>query len=227
MTRISTPVAEFFLHFSRQPVVFAGTGSLQKIVKEISPSVIIMHIPTPGEIRSKREVLQMRQTELARRAGVSQSMIARIEAGSVDPRVSTLSRIINVLNSAVRHRTTASDVMHTPVFAVKPADPITTAVEIMDKNNISQLPVIENGVPVGCISETAIVNAIEEQRLHKSHIYSAKDFMESGFPTVPPDTDVETVVSILQHHHAVLVLESGRVQGVITKHDLISLIVRP
>jgi predicted transcriptional regulator len=38
---------------------------------------------------------------------------------------------------------------------------------------------------------------------------------------------VETVVSILQHHHAVLVLEGGRVQGVITKHDLISLIVRP
>ena len=186
-----------------------------------------MHIPTPEEIRSRREELQMRQTELARRAGVSQSMIARIEAGSVDPRVSTLTRILNVLNSAVRHRVTASDVMHTPVFAVKPLDPITAAVEIMDKYNISQLPVIENGVPVGCISETAIVNAIEEQRLHKSHIYSANDFMESGFPTVPPDTDVETVVSILQHHHAVLVLEGGRVQGVITKHDLISLIVHP
>lgn len=186
-----------------------------------------MHIPTPEEIRSRREVLQMRQTELARRAGVSQSMIARIEAGSVDPRVSTLTRILNVLNSAVRHRVTASDVMHTPVFAVKPIDPIAAAVEIMDKNNISQLPVIENGVPVGCISETAIVNAIEEQRLHKSHMYLAKDFMESSFPTVPPDTDVETVVSILQHHHAVLVLESGRVQGVITKHDLISLIVGP
>jgi predicted transcriptional regulator len=48
--------------------------------------------------------------------------------------------------------------------------------------------------------------------------------MEPGFPTVSPDTDIETVVSILHNNHAVLVMESGKVNGVITKHDLISLI---
>jgi predicted transcriptional regulator len=49
--------------------------------------------------------------------------------------------------------------------------------------------------------------------------------MEPGFPTVPPDMDVETVINILQQNHAVLVVEGGVVRGVITKHDLISLIV--
>jgi len=48
--------------------------------------------------------------------------------------------------------------------------------------------------------------------------------MESGFPTVPKDTDIETVIRILEHHHAVLVMDGGRVAGVITTHDLISLV---
>jgi predicted transcriptional regulator len=184
-----------------------------------------MHIPTPEELRSRRETLGMKQTELAKRAGISQSMVARIEAGNVDPRVSTLNKIITVLNSSEPRKIRALQIMHTPVLSVQPEDPISRAVDIIEKNNISQLPVIERGVPVGCISESVIVKAIEQQRLHKSHQFSVRDFMETGFPTVPPDMDVETVINILQQNHAVLVVEGRIVRGVITKHDLISLIV--
>jgi predicted transcriptional regulator len=184
-----------------------------------------MNIPTPEELRTRRETLGLRQTELARRAGISQSMVARIEAGNVDPRVSTLNKIIVVLNSAEPRKMRASQIMHTPVLAVQPQDAIGRAVEIFEKNNISQLPVIERGVPVGCISESVIVKAIEQQRLHKTQVFSVRDFMEPGFPTVPPDMDVETVVNILQQNHAVLVVEGRVVRGVITKHDLISLII--
>ena len=84
---------------------------------------------------------------------------------------------------------------------------------------------IERGIPVGCISEAVIVKAIEQQRLHKTHLFTVRDFMESGFPTVPPDMDVETVINILQQNHAVLVVEGKTARGVITKHDLISLIL--
>jgi len=184
-----------------------------------------MHIPNPKELRVRREVLGLKQTELARRAGISQSMVARIEAGSVDPRVSTLNKIIIVLNSAEPKKITAAQIMHTPVLSVPPQASISQAVEIFGKNNISQLPVIERGVPAGCISEAVIVKAIEQQRLHKTHMFMVRDFMEPGFPTVPPDMDVETVVNILQQNHAVLVVDGRVVMGVITKHDLISLIV--
>ena len=184
-----------------------------------------MHIPNPKELRARREVLGLKQTELARRAGISQSMVARIEAGSVDPRVSTLNKIIVVLNSAEPKKITAAQIMHTPVLSVPPQASISQAVEIFGKNNISQLPVIERGVPAGCISEAVIVKAIEQQRLHKTHMFMVRDFMEPGFPTVPPDMDVETVINILQQNHAVLVVDGRVVMGVITKHDLISLIV--
>ena len=183
-----------------------------------------MRIPTPEELRARRELLDMRQAELARKAGISQSMVARIEAGSVDPRVSTLNRILAVLNSPAPHRVTAADVMHIPVYSVKPGDPVSVAVEIMDLHNISQVPVIEAGVPVGCISESVLVNAIESQRIRKGQASLVQDFMESGFPTVPPDIDIETIVRMLQHQHAVLVQIGGKVEGVITKHDLIALI---
>lgn len=184
-----------------------------------------MHIPTPDELKARREALGIRQTELAARAGISQSMVARIEAGSVDPRTSTLVKIVHVLNTAQKSRMTAAHVMHTPVISVQASEPVTRAVEIMNLNNVSQIPVVEDGVPVGCISESAIVSVIEEQSAHRGHGLAVKNFMEPGFPTVPPGMDIETVVRILQNHHAVLVMDAGIVIGVITKHDLISLII--
>ena len=168
-------------------------------------------------------MLGLTQTDLARKAGISQSMIARIESGSVDPRVSTLSRIVGVLSQREKPPYQAKDVMHREVYSVKPGDPISRAVEIMEKNDVSQLPVIEEEVPVGCISESAIVSALEEGGLHTSGRRHVREFMEPGFPTVPLGADVRDVVTLLRENHAVLVVDGGRVAGVITKHDLIPL----
>jgi len=113
--------------------------------------------------------------------------------------------------------------MHTPVYSVGPADPVSRAVEIMEKSDVSQLPVVEGGVPVGCISESAIVSALEEGGMHGSGSRPVRDFLEPGFPTVSTEADVRDVVSLLRENHAVLVVEGGRLAGVITKHDLIPL----
>jgi predicted transcriptional regulator len=168
-------------------------------------------------------MLGLTQTDLARKAGISQSMIARIESGSVDPRVSTLTRIVAVLSQKEEPLHRARDVMHTPVYSVGPADPVSRAVEIMEKNDISQIPVEERGVPVGCISESAIVSALEEGGTPGSGARPVRDFMEPGFPTVSLEADVRDVVHLLRENHAVLVVDGGRVAGVITKHDLIPL----
>ncbi|MCQ8893893.1 MAG: CBS domain-containing protein [Methanolinea sp.] len=184
-----------------------------------------MHIPTPEEIKARRELLGLKQTDLAEKAGISQSMVARIERGSVDPRVSTLRKIVAVLNAMERPRVTAGRLMHTPVISVDSDDTITHAVDIMGKYGISQVPVLDDGRPVGSISESAILNAINNRTAHRSPGDQVRYYMESGFPTVPHDTDIETVIRILEHHHAVLVTEGGKVAGVITTHDLISLMV--
>jgi len=183
-----------------------------------------MNIPTPHEIKKKRENLGLRQADLANMAGISQSMIARIESGTVDPRASTLRKVINVLEKVERPKVIAADVMCTPVYTVLTTDPISKALGLMQNHGISQLPVLESGFPVGSISETVIINAIENKNQPRPQTHSLKEYLEPGFPTIPSDTDLTTVVNILQNNHAVLVVDKGQIKGVITKHDLISLI---
>ncbi len=182
-----------------------------------------MELPTPQELKKTRERLGLSQAQVANLAGISQSMVARIESGTVDPRLSTLRKVVQVLSAAERPSTTAKDVMCSPVLFVNADDPITKAVALMEEKNISQLPVIEHQVPVGCISESAIIEAIERKG-PRGHVPLVREYMESGFPTVPPDADLSTVVHLLQHNHAVLVMDRGAIRGVITKHDLIGLI---
>lgn len=183
-----------------------------------------MHIPSPNELKQRRERLGLKQVDVARLAGLSQSMVARIESGTVDPRVSTLNKVISVLNEEERSTVVARDIMCSPVFSVLVSDPIAKVVEIMEERGISQLPVLENGVPVGCISETTIISALEEKQQNRESHPKVKEYMESGFPTIPPNADLEMVIHILQNNHAVLVVDKGEIQGVITKHDLISLL---
>lgn len=58
-----------------------------------------MHIPTGDEIRTLRKQIGMTQVELSKRSGISQSMIARVESDSVNPRASTVRILLDVLQN--------------------------------------------------------------------------------------------------------------------------------
>jgi len=183
-----------------------------------------MHMPDSAEIKDKRTKLGLTQSEIAEKSGLSQSMVARIESGTVDPRVSTIKKIVDVLHQEEISVITAGDMMYGPVISVSADETLEKTVSIMEKYKISQIPVIENGVAIGCISESAIINAMDEGRIQKIHSHIVSDVMEDGFPTIPPSTDMDTIIHLLHNHHAILVVEKGKVTGVITKHDLIAMI---
>ncbi len=48
--------------------------------------------------------------------------------------------------------------------------------------------------------------------------------MSDGFPTVYPHTDVMTLTNIVELNPAVLVVDKGKVKGIITKTDVVRLI---
>ncbi|MFI5346493.1 MAG: helix-turn-helix domain-containing protein [Elusimicrobiota bacterium] len=48
-------------------------------------------------LRALRSALRMSQAQLARRVGVPQAHIARLEAGALDPRLSTLRRLFDTM----------------------------------------------------------------------------------------------------------------------------------
>ncbi|MDI6860132.1 MAG: CBS domain-containing protein [Methanocellales archaeon] len=182
-------------------------------------------LPTHEDLKRRRESLRLTQSELAMHAGVSQALIARIESGDVDPRLSTLRKIVKVLDEVERKIVTAREIMHSPVIHVSSCNKVSKAVDIMETHDFSQVPVIDDGVPVGSISESVIVQSMSSERdIKKISDLEVGKLMEESFPTVSPSTGVDDVSHLLEHHPAVLVLERGNVVGVITKHDVMKLL---
>jgi predicted transcriptional regulator len=177
-----------------------------------------MEIPTPEDLRERRQDLDMTQSDLADRAGVSQPLIARIENGDVDPRLSTVSRIVEVFETAEEDTVTAKDLMSEEVVTVAPDDTVREAVDTMQDAQFSQLPVVEDGVPVGSTSDAMVARARSEtEDLPHARV---DEIMGESFPTVSPDADLSTVSRLLDHTSGVLVTREGKVVGIITDADL-------
>jgi predicted transcriptional regulator len=181
------------------------------------------HLITPEELRNLRRRFRLTQKELAQKAGVSQSLIARIENKTVDPRLSTVRRIFNAITSIQKERKKAKDVMHSPVVTIGAMDTIKNAISIMKKFAISQLPVLRENKIIGSIQESTLldklVNSKDSDRFFSNSIYN---IMEKSFPIVDPDADVNYVVNILaRENSAVLVIDNKKIVGIITKIDLL------
>ncbi|MDI3475048.1 MAG: hypothetical protein PWQ95_776 [Thermococcaceae archaeon] len=173
----------------------------------------------PTEIRRIRKELGITQEELARRAGVTQAYIAKLESGKVDPRLSTFNRILQALLECKKAQLKAKDIMSSPVIAVKPSESVEKVIKLMSENNISQLPVISGTKVVGSVTERNLVR----KSLEYDNIYERKvmDVMEEPFPIVGEEEDLEVVRYLLEEHPAVLVQDrSGRIIGIITRVDL-------
>jgi len=184
-----------------------------------------MSLPTPEDIRRMRIMAGLTQKELAERAGVSQSLIARIEAGTVDPRLSTLRKILKALTPSIGELK-AGHVMHKPVIWVDVDEPVKSVVELMEKYGISQVPVLERGAVVGTIHETTLLKHFLKTK-NPSALFNkpAREVMDDPLPIVSPSSSISDVLALLSGESpAVLVMERGKLVGIITKIDVISAI---
>lgn len=175
-----------------------------------------MDLPTPADLKERRTSLELTQSELADRADVSQPLIARIEGGDVDPRLSTLRRIVTALDeaeSAVMH---AADIMHEGVIDVAPDDSVREAIDVMVKEGYSQLPVVRDGRPQGIISNTHIRQLDRED----AGELPVADVMREAITTVEPNATLDEVNAHLNHQDAVMVVEDAQLRGIITDADV-------
>jgi len=177
-----------------------------------------MDLPTRDELRDRRqEELDLTQAELAERAGVSQPLIARIEGGDVDPRLSTLRRIVDALEEARGGVVRAEDVMSESVVTVQRDDSVSEAVEAMDAEGYSQLPVVRDGFPVGIVSLSDVRHLGDDVDHHALPVAEA---MQGSIATVGPETTLDAVDNYLDYHDAVIVVEEGRMVGIVTETDV-------
>jgi len=168
-------------------------------------------------IKELREKLRLTQSELAEKVGITQAHIAKIENNKVDARLSTINKILSVLEAG-KNNLRAKDIMVKKVIYVSPNDTIKKVAKLMKLHSISQLPVLKNNVSIGSINETTIIRSWSNPNS------SVKNLMEKSLPLVDVDETIDTVKSMLQTFSSVLISEKGKVVGIITKSDLFKLI---
>ncbi|HLC60716.1 MAG TPA: CBS domain-containing protein [Candidatus Nanoarchaeia archaeon] len=169
------------------------------------------------EIKKIRKKLELTQTELADRAGVSQSLIAKIEAGRIDPTYSKTKKIFAALSDLEKkEEIKAEQLMTTRIISVASSDSTKDSIEKMKKFQISQLPVIDNHKLIGLVSESIILDAMLNAKGNQ-----VRDIMQEAPPIVSKTTSIQVVSSLLKHFPMVAVSEEGKLVGIITKSDLL------
>lgn len=184
----------------------------------------MFRLPTPEGLKKRRKQLGITQAELAEKAKVSQPLIARIEAGEVDPRLSTVARIVDALSreGAVRG-VPARKIMKSPVIFISPESTLKEASNLMERHGISQIPVVEKGKQIGSVSEEQVIREISYTRRRKGSEKRVEEVIRGNFPTVNPDTDIRVISGLMEGSSAVLVVERGEIKGIITRADLLKL----
>jgi predicted transcriptional regulator len=179
-----------------------------------------MELPTPADLRERRDELDLTQSELAARADVSQPLIARIEGGDVDPRLSTLRRIVNALEEAEGDVLRAEDLMNAPVASVAPDDSVHAARELMDERGFSQVPVIRDGTPVGLIGHSDIRQRSETADVDNVGDLPVDEVKHESIASIEREATFDEINNYLNHNDAVLVVEDGETVGIITAADI-------
>ena len=171
-----------------------------------------------SEIKKIRKSLGLTQTGLAKRANVSQSLIAKIESGKIDPTFTKTKKIFEALSDLEnKEEVKAEELMNKKIIGVAPGNDIKQSVNKMKKFGISQMPVIDDHKVVGLVSESTLLNALMSKK-HKK----IADIMEEAPPIISKTASVQIISNLLRHYPMILVSESGKLTGLITKADLIA-----
>lgn len=182
--------------------------------------------PSLEDIAKKRRTLGLKQAELARLAGVSQSLVAKLESGKIDSSYTKVKTIFDVLDRLeAKTRIQEEKVVPNEVIGVQKDEPISKVMRLMKEHNYSQIPVFDGKHSAGSISEKTILRQILAGKdLARISKMPAEQIMEEAFPQVGEDAPLSLISSLLQTYAAILVARKGAVVGIITKADLLRII---
>jgi len=173
---------------------------------------------TNVSLKKLRMEAGLTQKRLAELAGVSQAHVAKIEQGKVDPRLSTINKILEVLTEGKKIK--CKDVMTEGVLFAKPNNNILKVSEVMVRHAISQMPVIEGSRVVGTITEESIIRNLSVDIAEEK----VKNIMGPPLPIVSEETPITVIRPMLERHQGILVTKGKEIVGIITRSDLLKTI---
>jgi len=165
-----------------------------------------------------RNEIGMTQEKLAKLVGITQAHIAKIENEKVNPRLLTVNKILSVLKS--NDKLNCEHLVTKKLIFIDPETHINQIVKLMKKNDISQIPIMDNEKCVGSITEKTIMKNFG----NISDQTKVKEIMDEPFPIISCRDHIDVIKTLLEYHQAVLVSKKGRLVGIVTKSDLLSLL---
>jgi len=170
--------------------------------------------PGLDTISQRRRKLGMTQNELAAKAGISQSLLTKIERAKVVPNYNTACAIFDILeqgeNTDEKH---LYDIMQKNVIILDSSDRTSKAIRLAKKYSLSQFPILEKNRLVGAITTNMLIGRKEGEKV--------RTFMKEPFPTLNSNTPISIAKNLLKQYPAIVVLSGGSVVGIVTAEDMI------
>jgi predicted transcriptional regulator len=177
-----------------------------------------MEIPTGGFLRQWRKTLGLTQSQLAEESGLTQSVIAKVERESVDPRASTLRKMVAALLrcESPDKPHTVGDIMVREVAVMAPEDTVQSAIERMVREGISQLPVVsKNGAIMGLVSEASLLGVNVKRHA------PVQSVMQMNFEVVNLSVSIAEGRRLLVEREVLLITDEGILCGLVSRIDMV------
>jgi CBS domain-containing protein len=148
-------------------------------------------------------------------------------------------KIVGVVTKAdllplVKSGENVKNIMNKKIFSVSPDDRIIHARRIMIDENIARLPVINNGILIGMISDNEIVFALAElkksfpvgKQKHRLDELLVNDAMKIPAVSAESNISIKDAADLMIKNNvgSLVITENGKVIGIVTRTDLLKTI---
>lgn len=107
-----------------------------------------------------------------------------------------------------------------PLYTIRPDTTAAEAIEMLQRVGISQLPVLDDGKPVGSVQEVTIARILHDQRDPEK--VTVGEIMARPLPQLDVGTHLDEAYRLLlSGNTGVLATSGGEVMGIVTRIDLI------
>ncbi len=108
------------------------------------------------------------------------------------------------------------------LITARPTDLITEVIALLKKNDVSQVPVVnEKGLLLGIVTEVDLLNHMLSLDHKHTPDETIEQIIEPNVPVVRPGTPLESLMGIFANNSVALIGESDRLEGILTKIDLL------
>ncbi|MDE1860929.1 MAG: CBS domain-containing protein [Candidatus Micrarchaeota archaeon] len=170
--------------------------------------------PELSSISKRRKALGITQKRLASMAGISQSLLTKVERGVVVPNYG-IARDIFFALSEYEHASEKklSDVMRRKVIFLKINNTVSDAARLAKRHSVSQFPVIRQGNIIGGVTISMLIDRPKDATIGS--------LMNEPFPTLNSNTPLEIAKGLLKQYPAIIVMEKGMAGGIVTAEDIL------